>query len=112
MMAATPRAAHNLSRARSFDVGLVIVYSPWSIVKCRHDGWAVKDRGRIRFYRFRITQVYLPRPASPMTKAAACPRAKHTAGEPAALSHTLLARSSIQSVQRNMLRHAPEIVGA
>jgi hypothetical protein len=31
-MAATPRAAHSFARARSFDVGLVIVWSPWWVL--------------------------------------------------------------------------------
>src|SRR4029077_324516 len=56
MMAATPRAAHSFSRARSFDVGLVIVGSPWWIA-----GYC-----RIRFYRFRAEQVYLPSPVAPI----------------------------------------------
>jgi len=34
--------------------------------------WA-KDRGRIRFYRFRAARVYLPRPAIPVMKTAAYP---------------------------------------
>jgi hypothetical protein len=87
-MAAAPRAAHNLSRARSFDVGLVIVWSPWSIVAAGMAVAAAKDRCRIRFYRFRVARVYLPHRVSPMTKNAIYGRFGHAVWEPAALSHT------------------------
>jgi hypothetical protein len=69
---------------------------------------AVKDRCRIRFYRSRAMQVYLPCLSLPMTKAVAWRRVKHAAWEPAALSHT----PRFQCVQRNIPAPCPEMIGA
>src|SRR6185369_4847106 len=91
IMAATPRAAHSFSRARSFDVGLVICLvsmvgldGALGVRRSRRPGTC----RRIRFYRLHGAQVYRPRLIAPMTKTAPDKRVRHTVKEPAALSHT------------------------
>jgi hypothetical protein len=101
---AAQSAKRNLNWARAIGIGLIILWSPWSIGKNSFGGGTAAAESA--HYRFRTKLVYLPRRIARIKKSSTHDRVRLVAAEPAALLRSPSANPAGRCVQRNIFRGA------
>jgi hypothetical protein len=114
---AAQSAKRNLNWARAIGIGLIILWSPWSIGKNSFGGGTAAAESA--HYRFRTKLVYLPRRIARIKKSSTHDRVRLVAAGPAALCAAFrrsrgsmcaaqyLSRSLMKSRNQGTASHAP-----